>query len=448
MILSKRLLWAAALVSPLFAIPIALLILDRMGVVDLPGALTCYGTCHRDMAISLVLYWLIGAIAAASVLHHRAVRSFVSRRKGPLLAMLVATVVALALAEVGLRMLGSAPEFRWPASPEFHHVNQRSGRANYRDILVRTNADGFRTEYTREEFLKYPIRVAALGDSFLFGVGVAEPDVVTNVLEQGLREALGTDDVAVLNTGVSSYSPLLERAVFRKVVVDYRPTLTLLFLDGNDIGDDHGYANESVSGDPDNPVFDRVDPGAPIDSALLRLIEPVASAFARPVDAIGSLLGLGGGENTYYDFRVNIGGVEETNRWFILRHPLELTRPYFERSFGYIQDIAREAKAIGSDFVLVVPPRYFHWSDREAPQDWAARRYAMDEPHEFAIFEFFDSVAAGAGFRIFSLLPAFQATDRFPLVFETDAHWNAAGHRFVAETVARYLLAEKLVAPK
>lgn len=444
-----RVLRAALLISPLFAVPIGLLLLDRAGVVALDERLSCWGTCHVLLIANLILYWAVVAAVVACLMHRRAVLALLARRRGPVLAMIVSVVLALVFAEVALRMSSlpvSVPEFRWPGSKPSHHVNLVTSAAHHRGVFIRTNADGHRTGYTADEFRGHADRVVTLGDSFLFGPGVKESMISTSVLERELRARTGEEDVAVLNTGVASYSPYLERTVFPATVRAYRPTVTVLFLDPNDIGDDYKYAQDNTSGDPGRPEFLAEDL-APIDSALLRLAEPALFKLSVPFTVLQSLTGEPtGGADGYYDFHVNIGGVEETNRWFILRHPLELTRPYFAQSFAYVRDIAAEAKSHGSEFVLVVCARYFHWSDRECPNDFAASRYRHDEPHEMAIFDYFESVKEEAGFRIFSLLPAFDASEEFPLVFDTDPHWNASGHEVVGNALAEYLWSEGLVA--
>jgi hypothetical protein len=37
------------------------------------------------------------------------------------------------------------------------------------------------------------------------------------------------------------------------------------------------------------------------------------------------------------------------------------------------------------------------------------------------------------------MLPTFQATEEYPLVFRTDPHWNPQGNRFVAQLLQRSL---------
>ena len=71
-------------------------------------------------------------------------------------------------------------------------------------------------------------------------------------------------------------------------------------------------------------------------------------------------------------------------------------------------------------------------------QDFAD--YLRDGPYQYEIFRYFEEQAGTADFEVRSLLPAFQACRQFPLVFESDPHWNADGHQFVAKTVATLLV--------
>jgi hypothetical protein len=254
--------------------------------------------------------------------------------------------------------------------------------------------------------------------------------------------------VGVLNAGVISYSPIIHRSAFKEVVREYSPTLTVLLLDLGDIGDDYKYAEQLVPGDrSEMPRFD-VDHRAfkpARELALPKLAEPILAPLRMPFLVLDRFRPQRRQASNYYSFEIEIGGVLETNRWFILRHPLEKTRPLFDASLGYIGEVARAARAAGSEFVLVVPPRYFQWSDRECPDDWAKNSRKLDEPYEYAPFEYFDEPAKTSEFRIKSLLPEFRATTRFPLVLRNDAHWNPDGNLFVAESIADYLLKNRVV---
>lgn len=440
------LLRAAAYVSPPFAIGIVVLVASKLGILTLDPRIVPRG----GLVISLLLYWGIASFVVAAACNARAIGGFVRANRAPLTAATISFVISLLIAEqVAEIVVARTQGFELVPSATLHHENPRS--ASIRDntgVMVHTNPDGLRTRWTRESFRTQRERIVVMGDSFTFGLGVEDDESVPANLQAVLRERLGREDVAVLNAGVISYSPFIQREAFREVVRHYAPTLTILMLDLGDVGDDYKYAQTALpGGDPSRPRFDveesQYHPEREV--ALLKLAAPILSPFYRPFDVFRRFQPRRAPASGYLKFEVSIDGVVEPNRWFILRHPLEKTRPFLEATLSYVREIAREARAVGSEFVLVVPPRYFQWSDRECPKDWAAHMRDLDEPYEYAYFEFFDEVADDVDFPIKSLLPEFRATTEFPLVFEHDAHWNPDGNRFVAKAIADYLSARGLI---
>jgi hypothetical protein len=328
-----------------------------------------------------------------------------------------------------------------------HHRSPPSiARYDNTGSFITTNSDGFRTHWTKDTFNAQRSRIAVIGDSFTFGFGVNDDQTAPFFLEQELRRRLGHNEVGVLNAGTISWSPLIQRNAFRELVRDYRPTVTLLLLDATDVGDDYKYAQDIVPGsDPTNPRFIGDTVLTSSRFALLELADPVLAVLRTPLVVWNSFGDESSDTSAQHPFRLEVGGVVETNRWFVLKHPLSETRPYFEKTLSYLRDIARDVEAAGSEFVVVVPPRYFQWNDAECPNDWNLRQRKRNEPHEMAYFEFFDEAAKKESFPVVSLLPAFQATDRFPLVLPNDAHWNEDGNRFVAETLADLLIERGLI---
>lgn len=448
----RQLAWelgrAALLLSPFFALPIVYLWLHRSGQV----ARHPYIAYERTLILDLLLYWLVAAALLAALRRRQAVAQFLGARKEGLFLLLFSTVISLVFVEVALRILrpslGENLYERWP-SPTLHHRNA-PGRSSQGmgGHTVSTNEDGFRTPYSREAFLQHDQRVVLLGDSYVFGLGVAEEDTLARRLEAELRQLLptrGGGEVAVLNTGVISYSPLLERAAFRHVVAAYKPTTTVLFVDVNDIGDDWQYARENVSGDPADPRFDVPDKprGKSLCEhlAVCKAAKPLTDKLFLPVSTLRKVWGHEREDYDYYRFEVTVGGKVEKDRFFILRHPLESTRPYFEGTLGHLNALAREVEATGSSFQVVVMPRYFHWNDAECPRNWEAFRYRVDEPYENEYLRFFAEAAATAPYPIWGLIDDFRAWRGGPLVFEQDPHWNADGHLLAARSVARQLAA-------
>jgi hypothetical protein len=142
--------------------------------------------------------------------------------------------------------------------------------------------------------------------------------------------------------------------------------------------------------------------------------------------------------SNYYLNHVEFEGHPE-NRYFIYRYPLARTEPYFRDTFSHVEAIASSAASVGARFVLVVVPRYHHWSRRECPQNWELGAYRTDEPFQYEYFRFFDEKRSTAAFPVYDLLTAFRQAGEFPLVFPNDPHWNPKGHDFVARTMLEYL---------
>lgn len=367
-----------------------------------------------------------------------------------LLLLLLSCGVALLLGQAIISFL--YPELNLPnlaavRESKYHHITPPNGRFLQgvpleEPLIIETNEDGFRSKHNRRDFRKHDVRIAVLGDSFPFGLGVEYKDSLPNQLENMLRTEFGLN-AAVLNCGIISYSPFLEALIYEDMVVHYKPTHTLLFLDATDIGDDQRYLSQAIF-EKGRPVFE--DQGG----KEFEYWGFVYESFLRPVIINPSLrpwraLMEGGEEEAgtkpqgLYRTRATIDGEPVTNRFFIYRHPLEKTRHYFEQTFANIEKIAAMADEIGSEFAVIVFPRFHHWNPEECPDNWEVYEYGVDEPHQFEFFRFFDEKAAGASFPIVNLLPAFQATDRFPLVFKNDPHWNAEGHRFVSEQTLAFL---------
>lgn len=78
-------------------------------------------------------------------------------------------------------------------------------------------------------------RVAALGDSFIYGQGVESADSLPAQLERGLRTKLPT--VEVLNFGVPGYGMDDYISQYRRFIARWSPDLLLLFLHESDLDD-------------------------------------------------------------------------------------------------------------------------------------------------------------------------------------------------------------------
>jgi hypothetical protein len=236
--------------------------------------------------------------------------------------------------------------------------------------------------------------------------------------------------------------------------------LVVQVLDPTDIGDDFKYGQEAVT-DSGRTVFPRAGPecgeagtanyyGA-VAEILAPVVAPLEIPLMYPLQVIGPRLGFAVGKNCaydYYNFDLEIGGVTETNRYFHYRHPLALTKSYFDESLGHIIETAKAVRESGAQYLLVVSPRFHHWNPLESPDNWEKDDYALDEPFQFEYFRYFDEARGRVDFPIFDLLPAFQTTDKSPLVFRDDPHWNPHGNEFAANSLAAYLIKHSMLEGK
>ena len=220
---------------------------------------------HRVMfVIDLLLAWAALSAALSAIIYRRRLGTFLrSRWKHCLLAAL-STLGGILVVELTARCL--IPGLALPLySPLFthdmHHINPPEtamfcGLFDGKAIVIDTNEDGLRTSYTRETFRAFANRIVLLGDSITFGWGVSVDETIGAVMERELRSALHTENLAVLNTGIVSYSPILERNLFSRLAVEYRPTLTIMVLDATDIGDDYQYGQTATEDESGRLVFD------------------------------------------------------------------------------------------------------------------------------------------------------------------------------------------------
>jgi len=166
----------------------------------------------------------------------------VGRRRAVLIRILAVVIVlgvVTAAAELEIRMLVGAPRpERLPLARVVPHPElgwaMVPGDLHYTyDIPVKLNALGFRgPDVDAKTATEY--RIVALGDSHVYGQGVADADLATSVLERHYRQAPRSCDVRVVNLGVRAYGINQEYGVLRLLGRRLAPDHVLLFFSLND----------------------------------------------------------------------------------------------------------------------------------------------------------------------------------------------------------------------
>lgn len=235
---------------------------------------------------------------------------------GALALLVISTLVSLGLAELLLRefettatnsgeLLGSAPtaehmsagllrydpRLGWKLAPGF------SGRHQHADYLAhyRVSADGWRHDPIAEMAPAWKKRIAWLGDSFTFGLGVNDDETFVSLLNRAATRSTN-DDRVHLNWSVPGYSTDQQLLALEQQLQTSRPDVIVVVVYlGNDLLDivrDHPMQAEqakprfslSASGQLHPPDFPVSRNPRPIDrDALARALlddVPAESDFA------------------------------------------------------------------------------------------------------------------------------------------------------------------------
>jgi hypothetical protein len=162
-----------------------------------------------------------------------------------LITIVIGLAVALLVTEGLVRVF-----FDQPIMPRFVMDSGFGVRNNQPGITMRhyvpgeysielsSNSAGMRGEKEyRVEKPSGTYRIAMVGDSFVYGFGVTDEEVLSRRLEDLLHDRFGSDAVfEVLNFGVSGFGQAEELVVYRNKVRNYQPDEVILFYFNNDIG--------------------------------------------------------------------------------------------------------------------------------------------------------------------------------------------------------------------
>ena len=157
-------------------------------------------------------------------------------------AAIIACGVALALAELALRLLGVSHPRIWRPDPILGHVLRPNVEGWCRDEgegYVSINSQGMR-DIERQLENKSTLRIAVLGDSFTEARQLDRTEAFPALVEKALtgRPEVAGRAVEVLNFGVAGYSTGQELLAFRHHAAAFHPDIVLLeFCAASDVRD-------------------------------------------------------------------------------------------------------------------------------------------------------------------------------------------------------------------
>lgn len=385
-------------------------------------------------------------------------------------ALLAGTVLALLLAEAGLRLAGVAHSIFWIPDPYLGVTHNPGVQGWYTDegkAFVRINRDGLRGPEIAGAKPSGTLRIALLGDSYAEAMQVPLADTFGSVLEKQLATCprLKGRKVEVINFGVSGFGTAQELVMLRRRVWQYSPDIVVLaFVTGNDVSDNSRLLSSQKPGYQDRPYFEYREGKLVLDNSFrhsprFRSHETTAWRFLRAVADHSRLLQLArearvrwAGRQWWQEAQRRAG---ETNP-VISEAILEDSKAYqaptdpawqsaWQVTERLLEEMQREVTDKGADFWVVTLSNPIQvYPDPEVREQFMAREGIHDlfyPDHRIQAF------CERSGIHVLTLAPDLQAfADQhhaflhgFTNTIMGTGHWNVEGHRLAGERIARAL---------
>ena len=158
---------------------------------------------------------------------------------GTIVVTLLSIVLAMLLLEFSVRTIIGVPQkevlpvVRVKPDPDSGWVMLPLDEHYTYENFVKLNSLGFRgPEVSSRNDNEY--RILAIGDSHVYGQGVADDELMTAVLEKKLNQPGTSCSYSVINMGVRAYSTNNELALFKKAGLPLDPDHVIVFFFIND----------------------------------------------------------------------------------------------------------------------------------------------------------------------------------------------------------------------
>ncbi len=346
-----------------------------------------------------------------------------------LVLMAVSLLIAALCAEVALRLVKpqifdihakgmyvADPSVGYLLTPEFTGVIERSEYKAPFDV----NEKGLRGPPVRDR-QDNTFRILVLGDSMGFGFGVLDDEVLSARLEAILTERLPDTDFQVLNASVPGFGTADQLAFLKAKGALLDPDLVILqFFSINDILESL-YPAADWAGVHEGWLVDRNAMGAG---------DEPEEDWGGYGDITGTMLWLKDQSHLLYlvsnslgYLALRLGLVDQVEALWGEDFPEDAGKA----TTGYLIEVAEEARRLGADplFLYTTGQNYVVSDHYEPPKSG----------------ELLAAAAKKAGVPWIDITPLLRARpDRYELFYALDGHWNAAGHRAIAEILAEQLI--------
>ncbi len=324
----------------------------------------------------------------------------------------VSLLLALGLAEIGLRLLDLGPlavnpdqRHFWRHDPVlgWHSHPGREGpfSTEFFDVQVSINSRGLRDAETTLEKPDGIRRVVVIGDSFAWGYGVEQAETFSSLLESALPAT------EVINGGVSGYSTDQALLWLRREGLRYDPDVVVYALSGNDDAMNH---MRRVYWVYHKPSF-RLTRGGDLTLEWVPVPQPSIGERVRhglrATSALASAI-----ESAFISDQVLFMG---------LAHPLPDPSDPHGLTVALVNAMRESARGVGASLIVLANSDY--WFSQPSGS-----------------YERLLAELRGAGHDAIGIesQPGWNSAS---MQIPGDGHWNAEGHAFVAAVLAERLRA-------
>lgn len=260
-------------------------------------------------------------------------------------------------------------------------------------LTYKINSLGFRGKDTTHKKPPGTIRIAVIGDSFTFGIGVRNEHTLPSVLESQLIAETNNRNIEVLNLGVGGYNTEHEVNLLSNFGISLEPDIVIIcfFLNDTNAG---RTAKAFGKWTPENQL--------PLWRRYSRLIDIFASRFERQSSA----------RELAVEYKTSY----------------ENDSPGWIKSRNSLKEAILLSKKHGFALYLVIYPVLWSLSDD----------YPFQEIHKTI-----SNYAASLGIPVLDLQPAFRGFDGPELwAHPNNQHPNAKAHLIAAQALSKFIMSK------
>jgi len=342
----------------------------------------------------------------------------------------------------------SGEKRKWRKDPVLHHTHIPNAEyiwvaADRKEFeqLVKYNSRGLHDheyDYKKGDNTK---RILVFGDSFVEAVQVKKEENFCKLIEKDLNSGDSPDNFEVLNMGVSAYSPILEYLYLKNEGLKYDPDMIVVVFFMNDVYEDllhKAYAEFDAEDLPLSVPFYEPDKTKELKGR---------KGFERKLSA--SVKNLLNRSKVYVFFKKKLYRIlammklkelePESEAFFILYNNASAKeKEAWNDTFRYILGMKELAESIGAGFLFVTIPVEPQLIDKKGSA--ASYFYFTEQPDSERCETKIKDFCARHDINYISMLDEFRKRESKGLYFKKNGHFNAKGHREVADILSSFLL--------